>query len=122
MLLQPEHRPALAWQHATELINQPHKVEQIERVESFLETTEPILLQQADLQIDSSAFSNDEKLELLVLYDRVRFLTESNHPEESIRSAELLLEKIPGSLPVLNRVKQGDQCNNGQCGKSHDFY
>lgn len=96
--------PALAWHHASELKTKPFKTEYFEQAKSLVETTEPLLLQEANIIIDSNAFTQDEKLELMVLNDHVRFLTESSRPEEAIRAAELLLEKIPGTVPVLNNL------------------
>ena len=96
--------PALAWQHARELATRHPQFEQIEQVKLFEETTEVLLLDDVEATIDSAVFTQDEKLEILVLNDRVRFLTESGYPKEAIRSAETLLGKAPNMLPVLNNL------------------
>jgi len=96
--------PALAWQHARELTTRHPRFEQIEQTKSFVETAEPILLKEVEEKIDLTAFTQDEKFELLVLHERVRFLTESGYPEDTIRAAETFLGKIPNTLPVLNNL------------------
>ena len=96
--------PALALQHAQELIVQPTDVEYIDQAKSFVETVEPMLSQEADEIIDSTAFTQGEKFRLMVLHERIRLLTESGHPDEAIHDAELLLEKVPNAIPILNNL------------------
>ncbi len=96
--------PALALQHAQELIVQPTDVAYIEQAKSFVETVEPMLLQEADGIIDSTAFTEDEKFGLMVLHERTQLLTVSGHPDEAIHDAELLLDEVPNALPILNNL------------------
>lgn len=95
---------ALAWQYARELTTHYPDFEHFEQVHSFLETVEPVLWQQIQETMDETELSDEEKRELRVLHDRVRFLTESRQPQESIRAAERLLSRMPNALPVLNNV------------------
>ncbi len=98
--------PALAWQHSQILAHEskalaPQIVEQAKR---FIEAIEPILLQEADDVLDLKEFSREEKFELLILHDRVRFLTISMHPEEAVAVGEQFLAQVPGFIPVLNNA------------------
>lgn len=97
-------QPALAWQYAHELLTQHPDSEHQEQVRSFVETAEPLLWQEIEETMGDTAFSREEKFELRIMHDRVRFLTESGHPAEAIDVAEQLLEKIPTVLPILNNV------------------
>ncbi len=95
--------PALAWHFAKELtINHP-KFEHLAQVQSILEGLEMRLLEEA-MELDGTAVSPDEKLALMVQHDRVRFYTESGHPEAAIPAAEAILEKIPNTIPILNNL------------------
>jgi Tfp pilus assembly protein PilF len=96
--------PALAWQNAFELMTRHPGFEQIEQVKSFAETAESMLLKEVEATIESTAFTQDEKFKLMVLNDRVRFLTESGYSKDAIRTAETLLEKMPNMLPILNNL------------------
>lgn len=96
--------PALAWYYAKELVIQHPDFEQVGQVRSFVEVTEPILLQEVEETMDAIVFTQDEKIELMVLHDRVRFLLESGYPEDAIQTAEALLDKVPDMIPILNNL------------------
>jgi tetratricopeptide (TPR) repeat protein len=96
--------PALAWQYAKELIRQHPDFAYLDQAKSFVETAEPILLQEVEEWLDMAAFSQDEKLELIAQHEQVRFLTVSGHAEEAIEAAEAFLEKVPDMIPVLNNL------------------
>jgi tetratricopeptide (TPR) repeat protein len=96
--------PALAWQYANEIITRHPDFEAIEDIKSFVRTTVPLLLDEFAGLSAATAGSENEKLERMVLYDRMRFYTESNYPNEAIRVAELLQETEPDSIPLLNNL------------------
>lgn len=94
--------PALALHFAKELtINHP-KFEHLAQVQSLLEGLEPRLEEEIDL--GDAAVSPEEKLALMVQHDRVRFYTESGHPDAAIPAAEAILEKAPNTIPILNNL------------------
>lgn len=97
-------QPGLAWQYAQEVLTQHPDSAQKEQVRSFVETAEPLLWQEIEETMGNTAFSREEKFELRVMHDRVRFLTESGHSAEAIDVAKQLLEKIPTMLPILNNL------------------
>ena len=96
--------PALAWHYATELVTQHPDFKYSEKNQSFVEIAESFLLEQVEDTMALINLPQDEKLELLILHDRVRFYTESGYPEDAIRVAEALLENAPNIVPVLNNL------------------
>ncbi|MBK8905318.1 MAG: tetratricopeptide repeat protein [Anaerolineaceae bacterium] len=97
-------QPALAWQYAHELLIQHPDSELKEQVRSLVETAEPLLWQEIEETMGDTGFNREEKFELRIMHDRVRFLTEAGHAAEAIGVAEQLLEKIPTMLPILNNL------------------
>ena len=97
-------QPALAWQYAHELLIQHPDSAHQEQIRSFVETAEPHLWQEIEETMGHTTFSREEKFELRVMHDRVRFFTESGHSAEAIDVAEQMLEKIPDLLPILNNL------------------
>lgn len=97
-------QPGLAWQYAHELLIQHPDSEHKEQARSFVETAEPLLWQEIEETMGDTVFSREEKFELRIMHDRVRFLTESGHSAEAIAVSEHLLEKIPNPLPILNNL------------------
>jgi len=97
-------QPGLAWQYAHELLTQYPDSEHKKPARSFVETAEPLLWQEIEETMGDTAFSREEKFELRIMHDRVRFLTESGHNAEAITLAEQLLEKIPHLRPILNNL------------------
>lgn len=97
-------QPGLAWQYAHEMLIQYPDSEYKKQVRSFVETAEPLLWQEIEETMGDTPFSREEKFELRIMHDRVRFLTESGHAAEAIDVAEQLLEKIPNMLPNLNNL------------------
>lgn len=96
--------PALAWHFARELITQYPDFEHIQQAKSFVESTEPFLLQEAEELEGTADLTAAEKIDLMVQHDRVRFYTESGHPKAAIPVAESLLEKVPDMIPILNNL------------------
>ncbi len=96
--------PALAWQHAQLLINEASQTEFVEQAKSLIEKIEPMLLQESDNILGETTFTKEEKINLLALHDRVRFFTESGHPDEAIHAAKTLLDKYPNVVPILNNL------------------
>lgn len=96
--------PALAWKYAKELMTQHTDFEHIKQVRSFVEMTEPILLQEVEEIMPTVVFTQDEMIELMVLNDRVRYLLESGYPKDAIQAAEALLEQVPDIVPILNNL------------------
>lgn len=96
--------PALAWYFAQELLQHHPEFEHIEQIKTLVAKTTPLLLEEADETPGMAAFSQQEKLELRVLHDRIRFLTESGHSAEAIDAAEKFLVKVPDMLPILNNL------------------
>lgn len=95
--------PALAWYFAKELTTKHPDFAHIEQVQSLLAGLEPKLLEEAEGMVDT-AVSPEETLNLMVQHDRVRFYTESGHPEAAILAAEAFLEKVPNVVPILNNL------------------
>lgn len=98
--------PALGWHHSQILADESNAVapQFVEQAKQYVKTVEPMLLQEANDVLNLQGFSREEKLELLILHDRIRFLTTSMHPEEAIGQGEQFLEKVPRFIPVLNNV------------------
>jgi tetratricopeptide (TPR) repeat protein len=96
--------PGLAFKYARELLTQHPDSEYEAQIRSFVETAEPFLWQEIEETMGDTGFSQDEKFDLRVQHDRVRFLTESGHAAEAVEAAEQLLEKIPTLLPILNNL------------------
>lgn len=96
--------PALAWQHAQLQINETTTPQFVASAEDLIEKVEPMLLAEAGNILGETNFTQEEKFNLLALHDRVRFLTESQHPEEAIHAAKTLLEKYPNAIPILNNM------------------
>ena len=65
--------PALAWKYAKELMTEYPDIQHIKQVRSFVEMTEPILLQEVGEIMPATVFTQDEMVELMVLNDRVRY-------------------------------------------------
>lgn len=97
-------QPGLAWQYAHELLIQHPDSAHQEQIRSFVETAEPLLWLEIEDTMGDTTFSREEKFEIRIMHDRVRFLTESGHAAEAIHVAEKLLEKIPNLLPILNNL------------------
>lgn len=95
--------PAMAWYFAKQVITKHPKFEHLYRVQSMLEELEPRILNEA-VSLDDAAVSPDEKLDLMVQHDRVRFYTESGHPEAAIPVAKAILAQAPNTIPILNNL------------------
>lgn len=95
--------PALAWHFAKELTTKHPDFELAVQAQSLLTGLEPKLLEEAEGFVDT-AVSPNETLNLMVQHDRVRFHTESGHPEAAISAAKAFLEKAPDTIPVLNNL------------------
>ncbi|HUM71472.1 MAG TPA: tetratricopeptide repeat protein, partial [Chloroflexota bacterium] len=95
---------ALAWQSARDLITQYPRCAYAESSQAFVEMAEPLLWEEIEETMGDMPFSREEKFELRVLHDRVRFLTESGRSAEAIEAAERLLQKLPDMLPILNNL------------------
>ncbi len=95
--------PALAWHFAKEVTTKHANFEHLAQVQSLLEELEPRLLEE-EIDLDDTAVSPEEKLALMVQHDRIRFYTESGHPDAAIPAAEAILEKAPNTIPVLNNL------------------
>lgn len=95
--------PALAWYFAKELTTKHPDFELTIQAQSLLTGLEPTLLEEAEGLVGATASPN-ETLNLMVQHDRVRFYTESGHPEAAIPEAEAILEKIPNTIPILNNL------------------
>ncbi len=96
--------PALVWHYAHELATKHPNFNLIEQMQSLIDITEPTLLQEAAAFLDTTSSTDAEKLHLMVQHDRVRFYTESGHPEAAIPVAESFLEKVPDVIPILNNL------------------
>ena len=96
--------PALAWHYANEIVTQHPDFTGFEEAKSFVAATVPLLLLESNEITDSTAISESEKLERMVLYDRLRFYTESGYAQDAIRVAEPLLQNEPDSISVLNNL------------------
>lgn len=95
---------ALAWHYARELVAQYPHYTHIKQVHTFVEIANPLIEQEIEETMGDTGFTQEEKIELRILHDRVRFLTESSRYAEAIEAAEQLLEKMPTMLPVLNNL------------------
>lgn len=96
--------PALVWQTAQELVRQYPDHREVENYKRLIQTTEVFLQEQATGLPISVALSPNEEMEVLILYDRVRFYTESDQAEKAIAAAEALLAMTPDFIPVLNNL------------------
>lgn len=96
--------PALIWHFATELARQHPDFPHLQQSQTLVHTLEPELRKEAEDIEYSTTLSPDEKLQLMVLHDRVRFYTESGHPAASIPQAKAFLEKAPGVIAILNNL------------------
>jgi tetratricopeptide (TPR) repeat protein len=96
--------PALAWYFAKELSTLHPDYEHAEQARAFVEKTESFLLDEAAKMANVADFTQEEKLDILIQHDRVRFYTQSGHPEESIAAARTILEKVPEVVPILNNL------------------
>jgi tetratricopeptide (TPR) repeat protein len=96
--------PALIWHFATELARQHPNFAHLQQSQTLIHKLEPELRQEAEDLETNLALSPDEKLQLMVLHDRVRFYTESGHPAASIPQAKAFLEKAPGVIAILNNL------------------
>ncbi|MBX3056331.1 MAG: tetratricopeptide repeat protein [Anaerolineae bacterium] len=95
---------AIAWQYAQELITRHPHYQHINKITAFKETIEPVLWQEIEETMGDSPYTPAEKMELRVLHDRVRFLTESGRAAEAIHAANTFLAKMPDVKPVLNNL------------------
>ncbi|MBE7532125.1 MAG: tetratricopeptide repeat protein [Chloroflexi bacterium] len=95
---------AIAWQYAQELITRHPHYEHINKTIAFKEAVEPVLWREIEETMGDSPFTPEEKMELRVLHDRVRFLTESGRAAEAIHAANTFLAKMPDVKPVLNNL------------------
>jgi tetratricopeptide (TPR) repeat protein len=95
---------ALAWQHASDLITQYPHYAYVEQSKKMVELVEPLLWNEIEETMGDQPFTREEKFELRVMHDRVRFLTESGRSAEAIQVSEQLLDKIPTMLPILNNL------------------
>lgn len=96
--------PALAWQAAQELARRHPDFPDAGKIRTFAELTEEYLHQQAAELLGTVDLPLEERIEVLVQHDRVRFYTDSGQVEEAIVTAESLLQKIPDLVPILNNL------------------
>lgn len=96
--------PAVAWQYAKELMTKHPNFEYIAQARRIHQTAEELLTQEAETLFETESLSLAERFEVMVHHDRVRFYTESNHPEEAINAAKGVLKKMPDLAPVLNNL------------------
>jgi hypothetical protein len=83
--------PALAWHFAKELSTLHPDYEHAEQARTFVDKTEPFLLEEVVKMANVADFTQEEKLDILIQHDRVRFYTQSGHPEESIAAARTII-------------------------------
>lgn len=96
--------PALFWHFAKELVETVPDYEQREKVEGLVRDTEQFLLMESENVLPSGRFSVEDKLELMVQHDRVRFYAEYSEPELAVEVARDLLEKVPEATAVRNNL------------------
>lgn len=95
---------ALTWYFAKELATSHPDYYYVEQANTYVETTEPYLMEEAEENLDTADLPIEEKMDILVQFDRVRFYTQSGYPEDSIAVANEVLQKVPGLVPILNNL------------------
>lgn len=96
--------PALAWQYANQIVAKNLDFKAIKEVKDYVAKSVPLLLQEFEDSTGLIGLSDQEKLDYMALHDRMRFFTESGHPEDAVQVADILLENEPDSISVLNNL------------------
>lgn len=96
--------PALAWQTARELIRRHPNFPENRGARELMQSAEEFLRGEAIEPLAEAGLSEDEQMKALVEHDQMRFYTETSQTERAIETAESLLEKAPGFIPVLNNL------------------
>lgn len=96
--------PVLAYHFAHMLATQHPDFDSIEQVLSFIEDSEPRLLEMAQTVEGMPDLAPPDKLNLMLQHEQIRFYTESGHPQKGIVLAASLLQQAPNLAPVLNNL------------------
>jgi tetratricopeptide (TPR) repeat protein len=95
---------ALAWQTADQLIEEYPTYPDLENIQRVAQLTDQFLREETNDILNEAEFTPDERRQILVAHDRVRFYTETMQADKAIEIAETALSQHPTIIPIRNNI------------------